>query len=70
MEEGVGGGVGVEVEEGLGGGRGVEEEEEVGGREEQDLQVIYQENGKITTRAVSGCRFVPLLGREAWRKDE
>jgi protein-L-isoaspartate(D-aspartate) O-methyltransferase len=38
----------------------------VGGRDEQDLQVIRRHNGKITTRIASGCRFVPLIGREGW----
>ena len=38
----------------------------VGSRQEQDLQVLRKENGKITTRVDSGCRFVPLVGREGW----
>lgn len=38
----------------------------VGSREEQDLHVLRKENGKITTRADSGCRFVPLVGRGGW----
>jgi len=37
-----------------------------GTRKDQELQVVRKENGKITTRVVSGCRFVPLLGREAF----
>lgn len=38
----------------------------VGGRDDQDLRVVRKENGKITTRVASGCRFVPLVGREGW----
>jgi protein-L-isoaspartate(D-aspartate) O-methyltransferase len=38
----------------------------VGSRDDQDLHVIRKEDGKITTRLVSGCRFVPLVGREGW----
>ncbi len=37
-----------------------------GTRKDQELQVVRKENGKIGTRVVSGCRFVPLLGREAF----
>lgn len=42
----------------------------VGDRDEQDLRVVRKENGKITTRIASGCRFVPLIGSEGWRKSE
>lgn len=38
----------------------------VGGRDDQDLQVLYKENGNITSRIASGCRFVPLVGSEGW----
>lgn len=38
----------------------------VGDREDQDLQVVYKQNGKITSRVASGCRFVPLVGDEGW----
>jgi len=38
----------------------------VGDREDQKLQVIRKESGKITTRVASGCRFVPLIGQNAW----
>jgi protein-L-isoaspartate(D-aspartate) O-methyltransferase len=41
----------------------------VGGRDDQDLRVVRKEDGKVTTRVVSGCRFVPLVGREGWRED-
>jgi protein-L-isoaspartate(D-aspartate) O-methyltransferase len=37
-----------------------------GTREDQELRVVRKENGKIRTRVVSGCRFVPLLGREGF----
>lgn len=37
-----------------------------GTRKEQELHVVRKENGKITTRIVSGCKFVPLLGREGF----
>ncbi|HLH38979.1 MAG TPA: protein-L-isoaspartate(D-aspartate) O-methyltransferase [Bryobacteraceae bacterium] len=40
----------------------------VGGRADQDLQVIRKKNGKISTRVVLGCRFVPLIGREGWQE--
>jgi protein-L-isoaspartate(D-aspartate) O-methyltransferase len=41
----------------------------VGDRKDQELRVIRKENGKIATRVASGCRFVPLLGREGWREE-
>ena len=41
----------------------------VGGRSEQDLRVIRKENGNISTRIASGCRFVPLIGREGWQEN-
>lgn len=42
----------------------------VGDRDEQDLRIVSKENGKITTRIASGCRFVPLVGSEGWQKIE
>ncbi len=42
----------------------------VGDRLNQDLQVIRRHNGKMTTRVVSACRFVPLVGREGWQEQE
>jgi len=42
----------------------------VGDRLNQDLQVIRRHNGKMTTRVVSACRFVPLVGREGWQDSE
>jgi protein-L-isoaspartate(D-aspartate) O-methyltransferase len=41
-----------------------------GDRGDQRLQVVRKEHGRITTRDVSGCRFVPLVGREGWRESE
>ncbi len=41
-----------------------------GDRFDQDLQVVRKEHGRITTRVASGCRFVPLVGREGWRENE
>ena len=42
----------------------------VGDRQEQDLQVLRKEHGKVFTRVTSACRFVPLVGREGWLEDE
>jgi protein-L-isoaspartate(D-aspartate) O-methyltransferase len=41
----------------------------VGGREQQDLRIVRKENGKLSTRTASGCRFVPLLGRQGWEEN-
>lgn len=41
----------------------------VGSRADQDLRVIRKKRGKVTTRVVSGCRFVPLIGREGWQEN-
>jgi protein-L-isoaspartate(D-aspartate) O-methyltransferase len=41
----------------------------VGGREDQDLRVVRRENGRISTRTASGCRFVPLIGRQGWEEN-
>ena len=38
----------------------------VGSRDEQDLRIVRKENGRITTRISSGCRFVPLVGSQGW----
>jgi len=38
----------------------------VGNREDQELQVVRKEHGTVTTRKVSGCRFVPLIGEAGW----
>lgn len=39
----------------------------VGDREDQMLRVVRKENGRISTRTVERCRFVPLVGEQAWR---
>jgi len=41
----------------------------VGDRENQDLRVVRKENGTISTRVGSGCRFVPLVGRQGWEEN-
>jgi protein-L-isoaspartate(D-aspartate) O-methyltransferase len=41
----------------------------VGGREQQDLRIVRKEHGKISTRTASGCRFVPLVGRQGWEEN-
>ena len=41
----------------------------VGARDEQDLRVVRRQNGKISTRIASGCRFVPLVGRQGWEEN-
>ena len=41
----------------------------VGGRLDQDLHVIRRDNGRITRRVASGCRFVPLVGRAGWQEN-
>src|SRR5579871_3755806 len=41
----------------------------VGTRAEQDLRVVRKENGEISSRVVSGCRFVPLVGRQGWEEN-
>ena len=37
-----------------------------GTREDQELLVVRKDNGAVTTRRFSACRFVPLLGRDAF----
>lgn len=41
----------------------------LGGRLDQDLYVIRKENGRITRRIASGCRFVPLVGLAGWQEN-
>jgi protein-L-isoaspartate(D-aspartate) O-methyltransferase len=38
-----------------------------GTREDQELLVVRKRNGIVTTRRISGCRFVPLVGQEGFR---
>lgn len=41
----------------------------VGGRFVQDLKLIEKAlNGRIYKKSLGGCRFVPLVGEEGWRK--
>jgi protein-L-isoaspartate(D-aspartate) O-methyltransferase len=42
----------------------------VGDRHDQELCVIRKDVGKISKRFASGCRFVPLVGREGWQESE
>jgi protein-L-isoaspartate(D-aspartate) O-methyltransferase len=37
-----------------------------GSRSIQELQVITKQKGKVKTRHVCGCMFVPLIGKEGW----
>ena len=41
----------------------------VGDRDEQDLRIVRKENRKISTRVLSGCRFVPLVGQQGWEEN-
>jgi len=41
----------------------------VGSRDQQDLRIIHKRNGSLFTRASSGCRFVPLVGRQGWEEN-
>lgn len=38
----------------------------VGGREQQDLLVVTRQGDGIRRRSLGGCRFVPLIGSQAW----
>ena len=38
----------------------------VGTREEQDLKLIVKSGGGAKTFSLGPCRFVPLIGKEAW----
>jgi protein-L-isoaspartate(D-aspartate) O-methyltransferase len=38
----------------------------VGGRDEQEFRLIRKVDGRIESRIVTGCRFVPLRGGEGW----
>ena len=39
----------------------------VGDRDEQELRLVTKRDGKIHSRVVTQCRFVPLRGGEGWR---
>jgi protein-L-isoaspartate(D-aspartate) O-methyltransferase len=38
----------------------------LGGRESQTLEAIRKVNGRKHSTALSGCRFVPLIGEQGW----
>lgn len=38
----------------------------IGGQDEQDLIVLERSPARIQRRAITKCRFVPLIGREGW----
>ncbi|MEI6306375.1 MAG: hypothetical protein WCP33_06105 [Deltaproteobacteria bacterium] len=42
----------------------------VGSESEQMLlKIVKNEDGSIETTSSTGCRFVPLLGRQGWQID-
>lgn len=41
----------------------------VGGPAEQELLVMRREGGRLQGRSLGPCRFVPLIGDEAWMQD-
>jgi protein-L-isoaspartate(D-aspartate) O-methyltransferase len=42
----------------------------VGPRETQELLKARKQGGKLTSRVLFDCRFVPLLGRHGWNRDD
>ena len=38
----------------------------IGSRHEQDLDLITRSGDKFSKRRLTGCQFVPLIGREGW----
>lgn len=42
----------------------------VGSRHDQDLLLLVKRDGKAVTTNLGGCRFVPLIGEEAWEESE
>ena len=40
----------------------------VGDTDNQELQLIEKRAGKLFTKMLEGCRFVPLVGYHAWQK--
>ncbi len=38
----------------------------VGNRLDQELYFVQKEDGRIRSRTLTGCRFVPLVGRQGW----
>jgi protein-L-isoaspartate(D-aspartate) O-methyltransferase len=41
----------------------------VGTRDQQELRIVRKRNGNLSTRISSGCRFVPLVGRQGWEEN-
>ena len=41
----------------------------VGSFEDQELRVVEKRGGKIESRLVTLCRFVPLLGEQGWKRE-
>ena len=39
----------------------------VGERDDQELRVVRERDGRIESRIATLCRFVPLRGGEGWR---
>jgi protein-L-isoaspartate(D-aspartate) O-methyltransferase len=38
----------------------------VGNRHQQELLLLCQQGGQITTRTLDACHFVPLIGKGGW----
>jgi protein-L-isoaspartate(D-aspartate) O-methyltransferase len=41
----------------------------VGGRKEQALELIRRQGDRFTTRIITHCRFVPLVGEHGWEDE-
>lgn len=41
----------------------------VGGGFSQALTAVSKQNGKVTKEEICGCVFVPLVGKEGWKKE-
>ena len=42
----------------------------VGNLQQQELQLVCRHGGRITTRSLDACQFVPLIGKGGWREEE
>jgi protein-L-isoaspartate(D-aspartate) O-methyltransferase len=42
----------------------------VGSLHQQELLLLCQQGGRITTRRLDACQFVPLIGKGGWREEE
>jgi len=40
----------------------------IGSQQNQELQLVTKQGGKISTKNVTGCRFVPLVGEQGWQQ--